>query len=151
MGVHASRVIRILRPTIASTLALSGATFWRNLEHRFYLPQQPVAQPVPVIVGSTAGAGAGTLLALVSHGPLEAALIASFLLWLLPRLGIYHPPAIALSMYPLLLKPGPWFPLIVVLPFIIVAVGSNWLLSHWIPHWPQYPLKHNHCCENSTP
>ncbi len=113
--------------------------FAATLSILLYLPQQAVAQPLPVVAGSTLGAASGTLLALAVHGPMAAALIAGLLLWGLPRLGIYHPPAIALSMYPLLLHPGHWFPVIVVLPFTLVAVFSHSLLSSAVPSWIRYP------------
>ena len=51
----------------------------------------------------------------------------------------YHPPGVALAMYPLLLHPGDWFPLIVVLPFTVVAVGSAAVLSRLVEGWPRYP------------
>lgn len=104
-----------------------------------YLPQQPVAQPLPVIVGSTVSAAIGTGVATFVHGPMAAAIVAAVLLFVLPWVGFYHPPAIALAMYPLLLKPGPWFPLVVVLPFTLVAVVSHRLLSRTVAGWPRYP------------
>lgn len=113
--------------------------FGATLSILIYLCQQTVAQPLPVVFGSTLGALIGTLVSLFTHGPMAAAIVAAVMLWLLPRIGLYHPPAIALSMYPLLLKPGPWFPFVVVLPFTIVAVGSHILLSRYIPTWPRYP------------
>jgi CBS-domain-containing membrane protein len=106
-----------------------------------YLPQQPVAQPLPVIVGSTVAAALGTAVAGFTHGPWAAAIVAAILLIALPRVGLYHPPAIALSMYPLLLRPGPWFPLLVVLPFSFLAVMSHVLLSRIMPAWPRYPQR----------
>ncbi|NMP21887.1 HPP family protein [Sulfobacillus harzensis] len=109
-----------------------------------YLPQQPVAQPLPVILGSTLSAALGGGVAILWHGPLAAAIVGSFLLLALPRAGIYHPPGIALSMYPLLLKPGPWFALAVVLPFTLVAVSTHIALSRLIPGWPPYPRKERH-------
>ena len=36
----------------------------------------------------------------------------------------YHPPAVALASIPVLLHPGRWFPLVVVLSFTAAAVGS---------------------------
>jgi hypothetical protein len=42
-------------------------------------------------------------------------------------------------MYPLLLEPGHWFPLIVVLPFTLIAAGSAALLSRQVKKWPAYP------------
>ena len=51
----------------------------------------------------------------------------------------YHPPGVALAMYPVLLHPGHWFPLSVVLPFTLVAVGSAALVSRLVREWPVYP------------
>ena len=42
----------------------------------------------------------------------------------------YHPPGVALAMYPLLLQPGHWFPLSVVLPFTVIATSAT-LLRDW--------------------
>ncbi|MCY0886203.1 MAG: HPP family protein [Firmicutes bacterium] len=104
------------------------------------LPHQPVARPAAVVLGSTLGAGLGTLAGMLGHGPLLAALTAAGVFMLLSRLGLYHPPALALSMYPLLLHPGPWFALASVLPFTLVAVGTATLLSRRVAAWPPYPL-----------
>lgn len=104
-----------------------------------YLPKQPVAQPLPVVLGSLFASALGTGTAVFVHGPIPAAIVAAGLLWVLPRIGLYHPPAIALAMYPLLLNPGPWFPVVVVLPFTLVAVLSHIALSRLIPGWPSYP------------
>lgn len=38
-----------------------------------------------------------------------------------------------------LLHPGHWFPLVVVLPFVVSAVGSAALLSRLVGKWPAYP------------
>ena len=51
----------------------------------------------------------------------------------------YHPPGVALAMYPLLLHPGHWFPLSVVLPFTVIATVSAALLSRLVEKWPAYP------------
>jgi CBS domain-containing membrane protein len=51
----------------------------------------------------------------------------------------YHPPGVALAMYPLLLHPGHWFPLVVVFPFAVIAAGSATLLSRLVGKWPAYP------------
>jgi CBS-domain-containing membrane protein len=51
----------------------------------------------------------------------------------------YHPPGVALAMYPLLLRPGHWFPLEVVLPFTVAAVGSAAVLSRMVKSWHTYP------------
>ena len=54
-------------------------------------------------------------------------------------LRAFHPPGVALALYPVLLHPGNWFPLLVVLPFTVIAVGSAALLSRLVDKWPQYP------------
>jgi CBS-domain-containing membrane protein len=56
----------------------------------------------------------------------------------------YHPPGVALAMYPVLLHPGHWFPVAVVLPFAIAAVGSAAILSRCVQGWPAYPKPLNH-------
>jgi CBS-domain-containing membrane protein len=113
--------------------------FGATLGILYYLPRQPVAQPAPVIGGSTLGAALGTLAATWVHGPFWAAVLAVFLFVALPRLGLLHPPAIALGMFPLLLHANPWFPLAVVFPFAAIAVGSHGMLSRIVPRWPDYP------------
>ena len=50
-----------------------------------------------------------------------------------------HPPAVALASIPVLLHPGHWFPLAVVLPFTAVAVVSTAAMSRWLRDWPEYP------------
>jgi hypothetical protein len=59
----------------------------------------------------------------------------------------YHPPGVALAMYPLPLHPGHWFPLTVVLPFTVVAAGSAALLSRLVGERPAYPkpLRDSRC------
>jgi CBS-domain-containing membrane protein len=51
----------------------------------------------------------------------------------------YHPPGVALAMFPVLLHTGHWFPLVVVLPFTVIAAGSAALLSRLVGEWPTYP------------
>lgn len=105
------------------------------------LPESPIAQPFTVIGGSTMGASVGTLVSLFARGPMVAALTAVILLAVLPAIRLYHPPGVALSMYPLLLRPGLLFPLEVVLPFTCVAVCSAALLSRFASkRWPVYPV-----------
>lgn len=41
--------------------------------------------------------------------------------------------------YPLLFHPGNWFPLVVVLPFTVIAVCSAAILSRLVHEWPAYP------------
>ncbi|NNM87803.1 MAG: HPP family protein [Phycisphaerae bacterium] len=103
------------------------------------LPQSSIAQPIPVILGSTLGAGLGSVAACLVHGPLYAGCMAAVVLVLLDWLRLYHPPGVALSMYPLLLRPGPLFSVEVVLPFMLAAVVSAAVLSRTINSWPEYP------------
>jgi CBS-domain-containing membrane protein len=103
------------------------------------LPEAPVAQPYAVIAGSVIGASVGTLLSLFSHGALMAIVAAVTAFCIINLIHAYHPPGVALAMYPLLLYPGRWFPLTVVLPFTVVAIGSATLLSRFAPGWPSYP------------
>src|SRR5260370_29428454 len=64
------------------------------------LPEAPVAQPYSLVAGSVVGASVGTLLSLFSHGSVMAILaaVAAFNL-----IHAFHPPGVALAMYPLLL------------------------------------------------
>jgi CBS-domain-containing membrane protein len=65
-----------------------------------------------------------------------AAIIACLVISLMHA---FHPPAVALAMYPLLFHPGNWFPLVVVLPFTVIAVSSAAILSKLVDEWPAYP------------
>ena len=106
-----------------------------------FLPDASVAQPFAVIAGSTLGALIGTAAAAgLGSGPETAALAAVVALAALPRLRAYHPPGVALALYPALLHPGPWFAVAVVLPFTLAVVASASLLSRWVASWPAYPL-----------
>lgn len=103
------------------------------------LPQQPVSQPFPVVVGGTVGAGLGSVIALWGHGPIWAAVAALAVFVILPPLGLYFPPAVALAIFPVLIKTTPWFPFLSVLPFTALATGSAALLSRYFTQWPRYP------------
>lgn len=103
------------------------------------LPDAPVAQPYAMIMGSVVGASVGTLLSLFARGALMAVVAAIAAFGIINLMHAYHPPGVALSMYPLLLHPGHWFPLTVVLPFTVVAAGSAALLSRAVQAWPAYP------------
>lgn len=121
----------LLVPPFAATLTIL-----------LYLPEVSIAQPVPIVAGCTAGAALGTLLrVLLGFGTGTAALAALTALVVLPLLRIYHPPGIALAMYPALLHPGIWFAARLVLPFTLVAVLSAALLSRCVPGWPRYPRR----------
>jgi CBS domain-containing membrane protein len=105
-----------------------------------YLPAVSIAQPYAIIAGSTAGALIGTALTLIfGFGPeiaMGAALVAVIAL---PLLRAYHPPGIALAMYPALLHPGIAFAPRVVLPFTMLAVISASAMSRLVRGWPRYP------------
>jgi CBS-domain-containing membrane protein len=103
------------------------------------LPETPVAQPYAVVAGSVVGASVGTLLSLFSRGSLMAIFAAVLAFGIINLIHAYHPPGVALAMYPLLLHPGHWFPLSVVLPFTVIAAGSAALLSKLVEIWPIYP------------
>jgi CBS-domain-containing membrane protein len=113
--------------------------FGATLTVLLVLPEAPVAQPYALIAGSVVGASVGTLLSLFSHGSVMAILAAVAAFGIINLIHAYHPPGVALAMYPLLLHPGHWFPLTVVLPFTVVAAGSAALLSRLVSEWPAYP------------
>jgi CBS domain-containing membrane protein len=74
------------------------------------LPEAPVAQPYALIAGSVVGASVGTLLSLFSHGSVMAILAAVAAFGIINLIHAFHPPGVALAMFPLLLHPGHWFP-----------------------------------------
>jgi CBS-domain-containing membrane protein len=105
-----------------------------------YLPDVPIAQPFAVVAGSTAGAAIGTLLcALLGAGAETAAVAALTALIVLPMLRAFHPPGVALALYPALVHPGTWFAVQVVLPFTLAAVISASVWSRIVGGWPRYP------------
>jgi CBS-domain-containing membrane protein len=114
--------------------------FAATLSILLLLPGVGLAQPYPVVVGSTLGAGIGSAISLAGHGPLLAGCAGATALVVLVVLRAYHPPGVALSLYPLLLHPSPFFALEIVLPFTIVAVASASICSRIFPSWPAYPL-----------
>jgi CBS-domain-containing membrane protein len=114
--------------------------FAATLTIMLYLPNAAVAQPATVIGGSVLSAAIGTMLSqLLGIGAVTAVTAVLTAMIALPLLRIYHPPGIALAMYPALLHPGAWFALQVVLPFTVAAVISFAALSHLIGSWPRYP------------
>jgi hypothetical protein len=90
-------------------------------------------------VGSVCGAAVGTGVSLFGSGLGMAvlAMMASFVL--ISLIHAYHPSGVALASIPVLLHPGHWFPLLVVLPFTAAAVGSAAGMSRWLRGWPVYP------------
>jgi CBS-domain-containing membrane protein len=146
------------RPTVLGCLwmaVLLGALAWLDLRRGgiflvppfaatmtilLYLPDVSIAQPFTIIFGSAFGAAIGTVLSLfLGFGPGVAMVAAITALIALPLLRAYHPPGVALAMYPPLLHPGLWFAIQVVLPFTLVAVISAALMSRLLRRWPQYP------------
>jgi len=103
------------------------------------LPDVGVAQPYAVVVGSTVGSTIGTVVSFFGRGPLFAAIAALLALGIVTSIHAYHPPGVALALYPVLLHPGVWFPVEVVLPFALFAVSSASLCSRLFPTWPTYP------------
>ena len=76
-----------------------------------YLPDVSIAQPFAIVVGSTVGTAIGTLLSvLFGFGAATAALAALAALIVLPLLRAYHPPGVALALYPALLHPARGLP-----------------------------------------
>src|SRR5579864_8696393 len=71
------------------------------------------------------------------------AMIAAFVV--ISLIHAYHPPGVALASIPVLLHPGHWFPLLVVLPFTAAAVGSAAAMSKWLRDWPVYPKSLRNC------
>ena len=148
----------LYRPTAPGCLwmaVLLGALTWLNLGGDgiflvppfaatmtilLYLPSVSIAQPFSVVVGSVLGASIGTVLSMfLGCGPGVAMAAALTALIALPLLRVFHPPGIALAMYPALLHPGPWFAVKVVLPFTLAAVISAAVMSRWLSSWPRYP------------
>jgi CBS-domain-containing membrane protein len=113
--------------------------FGATLSILLLLPDAPVAQPYALIMGSVVGASVGTLLSLFARGLGMAVLAAIVACLLITVMRAFHPPAVALALYPLLFHPGNWFPLLVVLPFTVIAVCSAAVLSRLVDKWPTYP------------
>ncbi len=133
-------VLRVLLvPPFAATLSIV-----------LRLSKQDVAQPAPVVLGSTLGATVGTILSFAVHGPIWAVVAAGVTFVLLSAVRIYHPPALALSMYPLLLRPSVLFPLLPVATFTLIAVGTASVLSRHVSGWPTYPRRSTDSIRNTV-
>lgn len=113
--------------------------FGATLSILLLLPDAAIAQPYAVIVGSVVGASAGTVVSLFARGLVMAVLALVIAFAVINALHAFHPPGVALAIYPLLLHPGNWFPVVVVLPFTATAIGSAVLLSRFVKGWPKYP------------
>lgn len=113
--------------------------FAATLTILYLLPDAQIAQPYALIAGSVLGAFVGTVVGWLARGLAAAvvAMVAAFAV--ISLLHAYHPPGVALAIYPILLHLGTWFPVSVVLPFTAVAVGSAAVLSKCVHTWPAYP------------
>ena len=133
-ALEANRIGVFLVPPFGATLTIL-----------MLLPDAPVAQPYALIVGSVCGAAVGTGISLFGSGLGMAvlAMIAAFVV--ISLIHAYHPPGVALASIPVLLHPGHWFPLFVVLPFTVAAVGSAAAMSKWLRDWPVYPKSFHDC------
>jgi CBS-domain-containing membrane protein len=122
--LEANRIGVFLVPPLGATLTI------------LMLPNAPVAQPLRVDCGLGLRGRVGTGIGLFGSGIGMAvlAMIAAFAV--ISLIHAYHPPGVALASIPVLLHPGHWFPLLVVLPFTALAVGST---SKWLRAWPEYP------------
>jgi len=127
-ALEANRIGLFLVPPFGATLTIL-----------LVLPEAAIAQPYALIAGSVTGASVGTLLNQIAHGSVMAIVAAVLAFAVLNLIRAYHPPGVALAMYPLLLHTGNWFPIFVVLPFTVAAAGSAALLSRWLKGWPVYP------------
>jgi CBS-domain-containing membrane protein len=127
-ALEANRIGLYLVPPFGATLSIL-----------LLLPDATIAQPYALIVGSVAGASVGTLMSLFARGLGMAVLAAVVAFGVMTLIRAFHPPGVALALYPMLLHPGNWFPLLVVLPFTVIAVGSAALLSRLVDKWPEYP------------
>ncbi|MGH9359260.1 MAG: HPP family protein [Terriglobia bacterium] len=127
-GLQSDKVGLFLVPPFGATLSIL-----------LLLPDATIAQPYALIVGSVAGASVGTIISLFTRGLGMAVLAAVVAFGVINLIRAYHPPGVALAIYPILLHPGNWFPLRVVLSFTVIAVGSAALLSKLVEKWPAYP------------
>ena len=113
--------------------------FGATLTILLVLPDAQIAQPYALIAGSVGGASVGTVLSLFARGPVMAIVSAVAAFGILNMIRAYHPPGVALAMYPSLLHASVWFPVGAVLPFTVTAVASAAVLSRVVRRWPDYP------------
>ena len=116
------------RPPLAGVMwmaVLLGILVWLDDQHEgiflvppfaatmsilLYLPSVSIAQPFAIVCGSVLGATIGTVFSMfLGFGPGVAIAAALTALIVLPLLRAFHPPGVALAMYPALLHPEPWF------------------------------------------
>lgn len=132
--LEANRIGVFLVPPFGATLTIL-----------MLLPDAAVAQPYALIAGSVCGAAVGTGISFFGSGIALSvlAMIVAFLV--ISLIHAYHPPGVALASIPVLLHPGHWFPVAVVLPFTVLAVISAAAMSKWLHGWPEYPKSLSDC------
>src|ERR1700756_1710522 len=135
-ALEANRIGVFLVPPFGATLTIL-----------MLLLDAPVAQPYSLIVGSVCGAAMGTGGSCFGSGLAMAVLAMIAVFVVISLIHTYHPPGVALAAIPVLLHPGHWFPLLVVLPFTAAAVGSAAAMSKWLPGWPVYPKSLRNCSQ----
>ena len=133
-ALEANRIGVFLVPPFAATLTIL-----------MLLPDATIAQPYALITGSVVGAAVGTGISFFGSGLGVAVLAMIVAFVVISLIHAYHPPGVALAIYPVLLHPGHWFPLLVVLPFTVLAVASAAALSKWSRNWPEYPKPLRNC------
>ena len=116
------------------------ASFGASAVLVFGLPSSPLAQPWPVLAGSTLSALVGALCALlVPDAAWSGALAVGLALALMVQLRCLHPPGGALALFVVLNHGGgvhlAVFPVLFnVLALLVVAVGYNTLTGRSYPH-----------------
>jgi len=122
------------------------ASFGASAVLVFGLPSSPLAQPWPVLAGSTLSALVGALCALlVPDAAWSGALAVGLALALMVQLRCLHPPGGALALFVVLNHGGgvhlAVFPVLFnVLALLVVAVAYNTLTGRSYPH-PQRPAR----------
>ena len=132
--LEANRVGVFLVPPFGATLTIL-----------MLLPDAAVAQPYALIAGSVAGAAVGTGVSFFGSGIGLSVLAMIGAFAVISLIHAYHPPGVALASIPVLLHTSRWFPVAVVLPFTVVAVGSAAAMSKWLRGWPEYPKSLSDC------
>ncbi len=125
--------------------SISAATFRGHTDHSHAIAGCAGRSTVCVDCGLGLRGCVGTGVSLFGSGLGMAvlAMIAAFVV--ISLIHAYHPPGVALASIPVLLHPGHWFPLLVVLPFTAAAVGSAAAMSKWLRGWPVYPKSLRDC------
>jgi CBS-domain-containing membrane protein len=98
-ALEANRIGLYLVPPFGATLSIL-----------FLLPDAAIAQRYALIAGSVAGASVGTVMSLFARGLGVAVLAAVVGFGVMTLIRAYHPPEVALAIYPVLLHTGKWFP-----------------------------------------